>query len=195
MGFKSMAGRLFGKDKQDASVENTSSAASTSAVSGVTKVLGAHMSGTVVELSKVDDPTFATGALGPGAAIEPSVGKLVAPADGKITVAFPTGHAVGLRTEDGLEILMHVGFDTVELDGKFFNPVVTKGQEVKRGDVLVEFDTEGIKAAGYPLTTPLVITNAKRAVQNTTLSENASSQSTINAQEDFLVIQLTPNAE
>lgn len=96
--------------------------------------------------------------------MEPTEGKLYAPADGKVTVAFPTGHAIGMRTDKGVEVLMHIGFDTVELDGKHFTPKVEKGQEVKRGDVLVEFDMAAIKAAGYPLTTPLVITNAKKTV-------------------------------
>ena len=114
----------------------------------------------------------------------------MAPADGKITIAFPTGHAIGIRTEEGLEILIHVGFDTVELDGKFFNPVVTKGQEVKRGDVLVEFDLEEIKKAGYPLTTPLVVTNAKSAVVSSELASTLKSGETISAGDSFLELQV-----
>ena len=86
----------------------------------------------------------------------------MAPADGKITVAFPTGHAYGMRTEDGLDLLMHIGMDTVELDGKHFTPKVAKGDTVKRGDILAEFDIPAIKDAGYVLVTPLVITNAKK---------------------------------
>ena len=103
--------------------------------------------------------------------MEPTEGKLYAPADGKITVAFPTGHAYGLRTEDGLDLLMHIGMDTVELDG--FEPKVAKGDTVKRGDVIAEFDIPAIKAAGYPLATPMVITNSKKAaasVENVQLS-------------------------
>lgn len=137
--------------------------------------LTAHMNGTALTLGSVSDQTFASGALGPGAAVEPTEGKLYAPADGKITVAFPTGHAVGMRTEQGVELLMHIGFDTVELDGKFFTPKVEKGAEVKRGDVLVEFDMEAIAAAGYPLTTPLVITNAKKTVDSADLAVAANS--------------------
>lgn len=147
--------------------------------------LTAHLNGTAVELSAVSDPTFASGALGPGAAVEPTEGKLYAPADGKVTVAFPTGHAIGMRTDKGLEVLMHIGFDTVELDGKHFTPKVEKGQEVKRGDVLVEFDMAAIKAAGYPLTTPLVITNAKKTVDSTALAVAAGS--TVAAGRDELV--------
>ena len=125
--------------------------------------IGSHMVGSVVLLADVKDPTFSSGALGAGTAVEPTEGKLYAPADGKITVAFPTGHAYGLRTEDGLDLLMHIGMDTVELDGKHFEPKVAKGDTVKRGDVIAEFDIPAIKAAGYPLATPMVITNAKKA--------------------------------
>ena len=125
--------------------------------------IGSHMVGSVVLLADVKDPTFSSGALGAGTAVEPTEGKLYAPADGKITVAFPTGHAYGLRTEDGLDLLMHIGMDTVELDGKHFEPKVAKGDTVKRGDIIAEFDIPAIKAAGYPLATPMVITNAKKA--------------------------------
>lgn len=145
--------------------------------------LTAHMAGTVIELDQVSDPTFASGALGAGAAIEPATGRVVAPANGTITLAFPTGHAFGMLTEDGLEILIHVGFDTVELDGKHFTPRVAKGDTVKRGDVLVEFDLEKVKAAGYPVTTPLVITNAKSSVADLTVA-NAESDVAVGA--DFI---------
>ncbi|GAA1047463.1 MULTISPECIES: PTS sugar transporter subunit IIA [Rothia] len=193
MSLKSMANRLFSKDKNPAS--DNSQQTTTAEGGAVSKTtLAAHLTGTAVSLAEVSDQTFASGALGPGAAIEPAQGKLVAPANGKITVAFPTGHAVGMRTEEGLEILMHIGFDTVELDGKFFNPVVTKGQEVKRGDVLVEFDIEGIKAAGYPLTTPLVITNAKTAVENTTLADSVRSDEEISAGDVFLEVEVKGTA-
>ncbi|WP_237222568.1 sucrose-specific PTS transporter subunit IIBC [Rothia nasimurium] len=166
-----------------ASVAAPAASAPASATEGYE--LTAHLNGTAVELSAVSDPTFASGALGPGAAVEPTEGKLYAPADGKVTVAFPTGHAIGMRTDKGVEVLMHIGFDTVELDGKHFTPKVEKGQEVKRGDVLVEFDMAAIKAAGYPLTTPLVITNAKKTVDSTALA--AAAGSTVAAGRDQLV--------
>ena len=133
------------------------------AEAGESVEIGSHMVGSVVLLADVKDPTFSSGALGAGTAVEPTEGKLYAPADGKITVAFPTGHAYGLRTEDGLDLLMHIGMDTVELDGKHFEPKVAKGDTVKRGDVIAEFDIPAIKAAGYPLATPMVITNSKKA--------------------------------
>ena len=137
--------------------------AAVAAEAGESVEIGSHLVGSVVLLADVKDPTFSSGALGAGTAVEPTEGKLYAPADGKITVAFPTGHAYGLRTEDGLDLLMHIGMDTVELDGKHFEPKVAKGDTVKRGDVIAEFDIPAIKAAGYPLATPMVITNSKKA--------------------------------
>lgn len=145
----------------EASTEAPSAASAESSGAGVE--LGAHLVGAVVPLVDVKDPTFSSGALGAGIAVDPTEGKLYAPADGKITVAFPTGHAYGLRTEDGLDLLMHIGMDTVELDGKYFTPKVAKGDTVKRGDVIAEFDIPAIKDAGYLLVTPMVITNSKKA--------------------------------
>lgn len=133
------------------------------AEAGASVEIGSHMVGSVVLLADVKDPTFSSGALGAGIAVEPTEGKLYAPADGKITVAFPTGHAYGLRTENGLDLLMHIGMDTVELDGQCFTPKVAKGDTVKRGDVIAEFDIPAIKDAGYLLVTPMVITNSKKA--------------------------------
>ncbi len=150
--------------------------------------LSAHLDGTVFELAEVSDQSFASGALGPGAAIDPSRGRLLAPAAGKITVAFPTGHAVGMKTDQGLELLMHIGFDTVELDGRHFICKVNQGQQVERGEVLVEFDMQKIAEAGYSLTTPLVITNAKKTVAKTGFAAGISAGQTINAGDDFLSV-------
>ena len=155
----------------EASAEAPSAASAETSGEGVE--LGAHLVGTVVPLVDVKDPTFSSGALGTGIAVEPTEGKLYAPADGKITVAFPTGHAYGLRTEDGLDLLMHIGMDTVELDGKHFTPKVAKGDTVKRGDVIAEFDIPAIKAAGYPLATPLVITNSKKLAESVQDAQNS----------------------
>lgn len=155
----------------EASTEAPSAASAETSGEGVE--LGAHLVGTVVPLVDVKDPTFSSGALGAGTAVEPTEGKLYAPADGKITVAFPTGHAYGLRTEDGLDLLMHIGMDTVELDGKHFEPKVAKGDTVKRGDVIAEFDIPAIKAAGYPLATPLVITNSKKLAESVQDAQNS----------------------
>ena len=155
----------------EASAEAPSAASAETSGEGVE--LGAHLVGTVVPLVDVKDPTFSSGALGAGIAVEPTEGKLYAPADGKITVAFPTGHAYGLRTEDGLDLLMHIGMDTVELDGKHFTPKVAKGDTVKRGDVIAEFDIPAIKTAGYPLATPLVITNSKKLAESVQDAQNS----------------------
>ena len=155
----------------EASTEAPSVASAEASGEGVE--LGAHLVGTVVPLVDVKDPTFSSGALGAGTAVEPTEGKLYAPADGKITVAFPTGHAYGLRTEDGLDLLMHIGMDTVELDDKHFTPKVAKGDTVKRGDVIAEFDIPAIKAAGYPLATPLVITNSKKLAESVQDAQNS----------------------
>lgn len=155
----------------EASTEAPSAASAEASGEGVE--LGAHLVGTVLPLVDVKDPTFSSGALGAGIAVEPTEGKLYAPADGKITVAFPTGHAYGLRTEDGLDLLMHIGMDTVELDGKHFTPKVAKGDTVKRGDVIAEFDIPAIKAAGYPLATPLVITNSKKLAESVQDAQNS----------------------
>lgn len=158
--------RVEAGNPEEAEAPAATAAAPAAAVAsevGESVEIGSHMVGSVVLLADVKDPTFSSGALGAGTAVEPTEGKLYAPADGKITVAFPTGHAYGLRTEDGLDLLMHIGMDTVELDGKHFEPRVAKGDTVKRGDIIAEFDIPAIKAAGYPLATPMVITNAKKA--------------------------------
>ena len=158
--------RVEAGNAEEAEAPAVAAAAPAAAVAsevGESVEIGSHMVGSVVLLADVKDPTFSSGALGAGTAVEPTEGKLYAPADGKITVAFPTGHAYGLRTEDGLDLLMHIGMDTVELDGKHFEPKVAKGDTVKRGDIIAEFDIPAIKAAGYPLATPMVITNAKKA--------------------------------
>ena len=154
--------------------------------------IGSHMVGSVVLLADVKDPTFSSGALGAGTAVEPTEGKLYAPADGKITVAFPTGHAYGLRTEDGLDLLMHIGMDTVELDGKHFEPKVAKGDTVKRGDVIAEFDIPAIKAAGYPLATPMVITNAKKAAAS--VEDVQASGTSVTSADSLLKVALKAKA-
>ena len=122
-------------------------------------VLGAHMNGAVVALADVADEAFASGAMGDGVAIEPSEGKLFAPADGTIETVFETKHAVGMTTAEGVELLLHIGIDTVKLGGKHFEAHVSPEQQVKKGDLLVSFDMDAIKAEGYPLTTPMIVCN------------------------------------
>ena len=122
-------------------------------------VLSACLNGTVVPLAEVKDEAFSSGALGDGIAIEPSDGELVAPADGEISSTFDTHHAVGLTTNDGAELLMHIGIDTVKLGGKHFTYLVKEGDKVKKGQPLIRFELDAIKAEGYPVTTPLIVCN------------------------------------
>ena len=122
-------------------------------------VLSACLNGTVVPLADVKDEAFASGALGDGIAIEPTDGELVAPADGEISSTFETHHAVGMTTADGAELLMHIGIDTVKLGGKHFTYLVNEGDKVKKGQPLIRFELEAIKAEGYPVTTTLIVCN------------------------------------
>ena len=122
-------------------------------------VISAHMSGTVVPMAEVQDEAFSTCVLGEGVAIEPSEGKLYAPADAVVDNLFDTHHAIGLVTDDGVELLLHIGINTVELGGKHFEAHVAVEQKVKKGDLLISFDMEAIKAAGYLCTTPMIVCN------------------------------------
>ncbi len=115
--------------------------------------------GKVVKLSDVKDETFAQGILGDGIAVLPSKGGFVAPIDGVLESFFPTGHAFSITGDNGVELLVHIGFDTVELKGKYFTPHATQGQKVKQGDLLVEADLEKIVEAGYDITTPVIVLN------------------------------------
>ena len=123
------------------------------------EVLASPVKGKVVPLNKVEDAAFSEGALGKGIAVEPTEGKVVAPCDGTIMTLFPTKHAIGIVSDNGCEILIHIGMDTVQLEGKYFDAHVKQGDKVKKGDVLVTFDMDAIKNEGYSLVTPVIITN------------------------------------
>lgn len=126
-----------------------------------TKVsIAAPIKGNVVALADVKDEVFSSESMGKGIAIEPEEGKVYAPADGVISTFFPTGHAIGITTDLGAEILIHVGMDTVEMNGDGFEPQKSQGDKVKKGDLLLKFNIDKIKAARHPVTTPVIITNS-----------------------------------
>ncbi|OSP82485.1 PTS beta-glucoside transporter subunit EIIBCA [Leuconostoc citreum] len=126
-------------------------------------ILPSPMAGKIIPLSSVNDAVFSNKTLGDGVAIIPSEGKLYAPTDGLIEMVYNTNHAIGMKTSEGDEILFHIGIDTVNLKGQFFDVAVTAGQKVKQGDLLVRFNREGIKAAGFDDTTMIIITNPQGA--------------------------------
>lgn len=121
----------------------------------------APIKGQIVSLKDVKDEVFSSGAMGDGLAIEPKEGKVYAPVDGVITTFFPTKHAIGISSNSGAEILIHVGMDTVSMDGKGFVAKKAQGDTVKKGELLLEFDINEIKATGHPVTTPIIVTNSK----------------------------------
>ena len=124
------------------------------------EILVSPLKGEVKPLSEVKDEVFSKGALGKGIAIEPKEGKVVAPVNGTIEMVFPTGHAIAITSDNGAEILIHIGMDTVQLEGKHFYPKVKQGDHVKAGEVLLEFDVKAIEEAGYSLITPVIVTNS-----------------------------------
>lgn len=122
------------------------------------------LTGKAVALSTINDPAFSTGAMGKGLAIVPEIGEVVAPVDGVVTSLFPTGHAIGLTTNAGTEILIHIGINTVALKGKHFSPVVQEGDIVRQSDLLIQFDIDKIKEAGYETVTPVIVTLTQQEV-------------------------------
>ena len=123
------------------------------------KTIYSPLEGEIRVLSEIEDPVFSSEALGKGCAIEPTKGEVVAPFDGTIEQVADTNHAVGMMGDNGVEVLIHVGMDTVELKGKGYEPKVKVGDKVKKGQLLLKFDMAAISAAGYKLTTPVVVTN------------------------------------
>lgn len=142
------------KDKKEAVIENKEE----KLVKG-REVICSPINGNVLPLSEAKDDAFAQGLLGNGVAIDPADGKVVSPVDGTVMTLFPTKHAIGLVSDNGAEILIHLGMDTVKLDGKYFEAHVKQGDKVKKGDVLVTCDVEAIKAEGYSMITPVIVTN------------------------------------
>ncbi|MBQ3826318.1 MAG: PTS glucose transporter subunit IIA, partial [Spirochaetaceae bacterium] len=148
------------------------------------KILSAYMNGEVKELKEVEDEAFSTGVLGNGVAIEPSEGKLFAPCDAKVDMVFDTKHAINLVTDDGVEILLHIGIDTIKLGGKYYEAHVKNGDSVKKGDLLISFDLAGIKGEGYKATTPMIICNSDNFTAIKSVATGA-----IKAGKDILSVQ------
>ncbi|MDR3596554.1 beta-glucoside-specific PTS transporter subunit IIABC [Clostridium sp.] len=149
------------------------------------EIVVSPVKGEVRPLSEVKDEAFAKGALGKGIAIEPVEGKVIAPVDGVLTTFFPTGHALGITSDNGAEILIHVGMDTVQLEGKHFTPKAKQGDTVKAGDVLLEFDIKAIKNEGYSVITPVIITNSDQYLDVIETDKKA-----INYKEDLLTVMI-----
>jgi beta-glucoside PTS system EIICBA component len=125
------------------------------------EIIASPFQGMVIPLDEIKDEAFASGALGKGVAIIPTEGKLYAPASGEVSALFPTKHAIGITTDNGAEILIHIGMDTVQLDGEFFEALVKQGSRVEKGQLLIEFDLEQIQQAGYDVATPVLVTDAR----------------------------------
>lgn len=149
------------------------------------EVVISPLKGEVKPLSEVKDEAFSKGLLGKGMAIEPTEGKVISPVDGVLTTFFPTGHALGITSNSGAEILIHVGMDTVQLEGKYFTPKAKQGDVVKAGDVLLEFDIKAIKAEGYSLITPVIITNSDNYLDVIETDKKA-----ISYKEDLLTVMI-----
>lgn len=141
------------------------------AASAKEEIIASPLVGDVLPLTAVADEVFASGALGKGVAIQPSEGKVLAPANGTVSVLFPTGHAVGITTDTGVELLIHIGLDTVNLDGRGYTSHVEKGQKVSAGDLLVEFEIGTINEAGYDTITPVIVTNTDNFTDVLTTTE------------------------
>ncbi|WP_303973366.1 beta-glucoside-specific PTS transporter subunit IIABC [Streptococcus merionis] len=182
---------LFGGAPAEASVKKPSAEAAapvaaveaTDTVSETSSVLASPLTGEVVALADVKDPVFSSGAMGQGIAIEPSVGEVVAPANATVSLLFPTNHAIGLQLDNGAELLIHIGMDTVELDGKGFTAHVKQGDRVTLGQPLVSFDIPTIQEAGFPVTTPIIVTNTADFA-----SVTATATGAITAGQDLLEI-------
>lgn len=145
--------------KEEATVESQEQEVAQSVSEQVGFPVSAPLKGEVVSLETVRDEVFSSGAMGKGIAIMPSEGTVYAPFDGEIVTVYPSKHAIGLRSDTGVEVLIHIGLDTVKLNGKYFETLVTAGQKVKEGDSLVRFDMDAIAREGYDTITPIIVTN------------------------------------
>ena len=147
------------------------------------KSVFAPVKGEVIPLDQVDDQAFASGVMGKGMAIIPTEGKVCSPCDGVVSAIFPTGHAVGVTSNDGVEVLIHIGMDTVKMEGRGFDKKVKEGDKVTRGQILVEFDMDAVQKAGYSLVTPVIITNTNQFADIVT-----SASGTVDLADELLVV-------
>ncbi|MNJ40376.1 PTS system beta-glucoside-specific EIIBCA component [compost metagenome] len=173
----------FGGFKDDEVQEDNSNKADKPETLVKQETVISPLKGDIIALNEVKDEAFSTGALGKGIAIEPKEGKVYAPVDGVLTSLFKSGHAIGITSKHGVEVLIHVGKDTVKLKGKYFTPKVSQGDVVKKGDLIMEFDMEAIKAEGFILTTPVIVSNS-----NNYLDVIETEKKSINYKEDLLTV-------
>ncbi|MGE0973207.1 PTS beta-glucoside transporter subunit IIABC (plasmid) [Klebsiella sp. WOUb02] len=176
--FSALATWLFGVKQEAAPAETAPQVASVPAQAILRQqTINAPIHGEILPLEQVSDETFASGLMGKGIAIKPLTGRVVSPVNGTVASLFKTNHAIGLAADDGAEILIHVGINTVKLDGQHFTPRVKVGDEVKVGDVMVEFDQQAIEAAGYETTTPIIITNTEDYIDVLPVADGAVQES------------------
>lgn len=147
-------------------------------------ILSAHLNGSITALEDVEDEAFSEKVLGDGIAIEPAEGKLYSPCDGKVDMVFDTKHAINLISDDGCEILLHIGIDTVKLMGKHFKAHVTDGQRIRKGDLLITFNINEIRRAGFKTTTPMIVCNSDEYEKFIILSTG-----TVSAGDDILELE------
>ncbi|KAI4449441.1 PTS system beta-glucoside-specific EIIBCA component [Eubacterium plexicaudatum ASF492] len=147
-------------------------------------MIAAPLNGTAVPLTEVNDAVFSQKVLGDGAAILPSEGKVFSPVDGEVSALFETKHAIGLTSSEGVELLIHIGIDTVNLQGKYYTAYVQNGDTVKRGDLLISFDKDAIEKEGFETITPVLVSNTAdfKSVQ-------MRMEGTVKAGDDFLMIR------
>ncbi|EKV57261.1 PTS transporter subunit IIABC [Brachyspira hampsonii] len=169
--------------KQEEKKEENKKSENKASSSSVDKVYS-PIKGNIIKLESVKDEAFSSGAMGKGIAIEPTEGKVYAPYDGIIETAFPTKHAIGLTSDNGIELLIHVGMDTVQLGGAYFISHIEEGQKVKKGDLLLEFDIEKIRGAGYPTLTPVIVTNSDDYTEVTAVNVHS-----INVGDDLIEVK------
>ncbi len=159
-----IVGYLTHSDKKEATIDKGADAGETAQEAVVNDVLvESPVSGNIVDLTTIQDPVLSSLAMGKGIAIEPDSNVVVAPFNGVVESLFPTGHAIGLKSDNGAEVLIHIGIDTVKLEGKYFKPLVSQGETVEIGQPLIEFDREAIKQEGYDTVIPVVVTNSNLA--------------------------------